>query len=197
MYKKLVFDEYFSEENQEDIGIYGRKIALSLISPNQVVHAAPINSLVVNHLELSLSIICDLYNIPKPIRGDYRLYMISLMSEISKHLKDDERNYIIIRYILLRDNRIAYVEYPYFITNYEYERMKEIDKVFKQYDIESHALIHKYDPISNENLMGNAITFEKSDDSDSALKKSLDYIQEHGLVTDYELNAPDEHILKL
>ncbi|MCX4365006.1 MAG: hypothetical protein OSJ70_04460 [Bacilli bacterium] len=40
MYKKLVFDEYFSEENQEDIGIYGRKIALSLISPNQVVHAA-------------------------------------------------------------------------------------------------------------------------------------------------------------
>ena len=74
-----------------------------------------------------------------------------------------------------------------------YERMKEIDKLFKQYEIESHALIHKYDPISNENLMGNTI----SDDSDSALKKSLDYIQEHGLVTDYELNAPDENILKL
>lgn len=194
MYKIMNFDEFFSEENQKDISITERKIAVSLISPNQVVHISPTDLSIVNHLELTLSIICDIYNIPKPIRGYDKIYICNLISEIANHMKDDERNFVIIRYILLRNNRVAYVEYPYYITPFEYDSMREIDALFKQYEIETHALIHKYDPINSERLIGNAIPFEKDKDK-STIKKSLKYIQEHGLIGEYELNTPKEYIL--
>lgn len=195
MYKILDFDEFFCDENQSTILTCERKIAVSLISPNQVVHIAPISKSVKEHLELTLSIICDIYNIPKPSRGDDKVYICNLMAEVSKCMKEDERNFIIIRYILLRANRIAYVEYPYYITPFEFDSMRELDEVFKQYEIESHALIHKYDPINSESLTGNAIPFEKEKD-DSAVKRSLDYIQEHKLISNYTLNTPKEYILK-
>lgn len=195
MYKNLDFSEFFNDSNQETIPTCGRKIAVSLISPNQVVHVAPTDASVKQHLELTLSIICDIYNIPKPLRGDDKIYICNLMAKVAKHMKEDERNFVIIRYVLLRTNRIAYVEYPYYITPYEYERMKEIDELFKQYEIESYALIHKYDPVNRKRLIGNTISFEKDDDN-SAIKRSLDYIQEHDLLNNYELSAPKEYILK-
>ena len=194
MYKFMDFDKFFCDENQADILVSERKIAASLISPNQVVQITPIDASIKQHLELTLSIICDIYNIQKPFRGDDRVYICNLMKEVSKHMKEDERNFVIIRYILLRANRIAYVEYPYYITPFEYDSMREIDELFKQYEIETHALIHRFDPINSERLPGNAIPFERSND-ESTIKKSLNYIQEHGLISEYELNAPKECIL--
>lgn len=195
MYKTMKFDEFFCDKNQEDILPSERKIAISLITPNQIVHVAPTDKSIEVHLELSLSIICDIYKIEKPFRGYDKIYICNLMAEIAKHMKGDERNFVLVRYILLRNIRIAILEYPYYITEYEFQQVKQLDILYKQYEIEARALIQRYDPIDSQSLTGSAITFEKEKDDD-AVKKSLDYIQEHGLISNYELNAPKEYILK-
>lgn len=195
MYKLLCFQDFFTETRQNQLDICERDIALSLVSPNQMIHAVPNNNFFKTHLDLSLAIISDIYKISKYISEDIQYYRYRQIAEIAKYLKDGERNFIIIRYILLRDFRLAVIEYSAYITFYEYECMSKLDELYKEYKIETKAIIHRYNPIDNEVLIGKSENFEGNADC-SALLSSLEYFKNNNSIIDYQLNAPKEYILK-
>lgn len=193
MYKFLDFQDFFNDERQEKISPTGREIALSLISPNQMVHAVPNDTRCKFHLSLSLEIISDIYKIDKPI--DYQDDIHHLIVEINKYIKNDERNFIFISYLLLRNGRLAFIEYPIYITEYEYECMQKLREIYKEYCIETKATIHNYDPINCCERNCNPKTFE-GDSKKSALDDSLEYLAKSKSIINYDLKAPKEYILK-
>lgn len=195
MYKLLNFQDFFNDERQEKLSATEREIALSLISPNQMVHAVPDDERCKFHLTLSLEIISDIYKIVKPTNMDYQIYNHKLIKEINKHIENDERNFIIIRYGLLKNNRFALIEYPMYITEYEYECMQNLRELYREYCIETEANINHYDPINCCEAPGITIGFE-SDDQKSALDYSLDYLTKSKSIINYNLKAPKEYILK-
>lgn len=196
MYNELVFDKFFDTERQEVLTDVMREIALSLITPNQIINAeAKVdNNLCKYHLDLSLQIISDIYRITKPTSQDRRLYYLCLMSEIAKYIKDDERNFIIARYIISRDTRSAIVEFPYYITNKEYEEIVKLRDIYDYYKVSAKAIIHSYDPTTNERF-SKPQTFGE-DILESGLDKALKYLENNLCIKDYQLNAPKEYILK-
>lgn len=196
MYKKLVFEEFFSDENQSSLAIMERKIAATLISPKQVVHAIPDDIIDINHLDLSLNMIADMYKINKPVfNGDIGSYRYRLLRAINEVIKNDERNFVLIRYILIRTARIAVVEAPHYITEFERDSLLALDDVFKDYKIDTDVLIHRYDPINMENMHGDSEGFDHNDGKD-AIKDAIEYYENFHLISDYELLAPKEYILK-
>lgn len=197
MYDKLTLENFFNDDRQSVLTDDARKIALSLITPNQVIHAEPIdgNPLVCYHLDLSLQIISDIYKIKKPTSENRRLYYASLLVEISKYIKNDERNFIISRYILSHSERSAIWEFPYYITPKEFQEVKELSDVLKFFKVHSSAIIHQYDPINSRELVGEQKRFEE-DNFNIGLDKALDYFEKNKCIMEYELNAPKEYILK-
>ncbi len=196
MYKKLVFEKFFNDEYQASLGTEERKIAASLLTPHQIVHAMPNTDLKLNHLDLSLGIIADMYKVIKPtFNGDIEHYRHRLLVDLNKVIKNDELNFVLIRYILLRNNRIAVVEAPYFITEYERDMLLELDKLFEELNIDTDVLIHKYDPINMETMFGSPEGFSH-EDNNAAIKKAIKYYEGYHSIVNYELNAPKEYILK-
>lgn len=196
MYKRLVFEKFFNDEYQASLSINERKIAASLLSPNQVVHAMPNTNIKLNHLDLSLGIIADMYKVVKPtFSGDIGHYRHRLLMDLNKVIKNDELNFVLIRYILLRNNRIAVVEAPFYITEYEKDMLLELDKLFKKLNIDTDVLIHRYDPINMESMFGSSETFSHEGDN-LAIKNAIKYYTGYHSIINYELNAPKEYILK-
>lgn len=196
MYKKMVLKEFFNDEYQDSLGIMERKIAVSLISPKQVVHARPNNITGVNHLDLSINIIADMYKINKPaFDGDIGTYRYKLLRNINQVIKNDEKNFILIRYILIRTARIAIIESPYYITEYERNTLLELSEIFKELNIDTDVLIHAYDPINTQDIYGCGKGFDHNDNKD-AIKDAIKYYEDFHLIWDYELVAPKEYILK-
>lgn len=197
MYNRLIFENFFNDERQSVLTDTEREIALSLITPKQVIHAEPManNPLVRYHLDLSLQIISDIYKIEKPTSTDRKLYYLCLLSEIAKVIKNDEKNFIIVRYIMSRTQRNAILEFPYYITPSEYKMVKELESIYEYFKIGSSAIIHQYDPIDSKELVGQAKTFGE-DSLTTGLHKVLEYFDNSSCIIDYELNAPKEYILK-
>lgn len=198
MYDMLIIEDFFSDEKQKSLAEDYREIALSLITPNQAIHAepTPYNPLCRYHLDLALQIISDIYKIEKPtITGDRQLYYIFLLSEIAKYIKNDERNFIISRYILSRSLRYVVVELPYYITPKEFQEIQELEKLYKDLKITTSAIIHNYDPTSSCNLYFKQKNFD-DDTTNSGLSKALNYLEENKCITEYQLNAPKEYKLK-
>lgn len=196
MYKFLNFKDFFNKERQEKIPIGEEEIALSLISPNQMIHAIPDGSRCIFHSTLALEIISDIYKIVInfPINEDY--YIPFLIKEINKYIKNDERNFIIIRYTLERSSRSAHIDYPAYITEYEYECMKKLKELYNEYCIETKAIVHYYDPINCCEIYHNDFKVFESDGEKSALDDSLEYLAKSNSIINYDLKAPKEYILK-
>lgn len=197
MYDRLIFENFFNKERQNVLTDIEREIALSLITTKQTIHAEPIanNPLVNYHLDLSLQIISDIYQIEKPTSKDRRLYYAALIANIAKYIKNDEQNFIIVRYIISRSQRIAIVEFPYYITPYEYEKVKELEDILNYYEVLASAIVHQYDPINEQKLVGQEKTFD-DDNYTTGLHKALTYFEHSNCITEYELKAPKEYILK-
>ncbi len=197
MYKDLIFDDFFNKDRQSVLVDVEREIALSLITPNQVVsvETLPNNQLCQYHLDLSLQIISDIYKIAKPSSNDRKLYYLCLMSEIAKYIKDNERNFIIARYIISNSTRAAILEFPYYITPRELDSVKELKTIYEYYNVRATAIIHNYDPIDNHTLVGKPQTFGE-DQFRTGLEKALQYLEENKCIVEYQLNAPKEYILK-
>lgn len=196
MYEKLLLENFFSDECQEQLGIMERKIALSLISPNQVVHALPTLEEGISHLDLSLYIIADMYKVELPVySGDIGWYRYALLNTLKKVIKNDESNFILIRYILIRTERIAVVEAPWYITEFERDALLELDEVFKDLGVNVDVLMHRYDPINMEVMNGTPEGFGH-EDSDSSIKSAIAFYEHYKSIVNYELVAPKEYILK-
>lgn len=197
MYNRLNFDNFFNDERQSVLTDLEREIALSLITPKQAIHAEPIdnNPLVCYHLDLSLQIISDIYKIEKPKCSDRKLYYFCLLSEINKVIKGDEKNFVIARYILSRTQRSAVLEFPYYITPSEYNAVKYLESVYKEFDVSTSAIVHNYDPINNCDLIGQPKTFG-NDNYHTGLQKALEYFENSKCIIDYEINPVKEYILK-
>lgn len=198
MYKKLIFEDFFNDERQSVLTDIEREIALSLITPKQIIHTEPManNLLVCYHLDLSLQIISDIYKIEKPTSTDRRLYYLCLLSEIAKVIKNDEKNFIIARYIMSRTQRNAVLEFPYYITPSEYQMVKKLESIYEYFEINSSAIIHQYDPIDVKNLIGQVKTFDNGNFT-SGLHKALEYFDNSNCIIEYDLTAlKKEYILK-
>ncbi len=192
----MIFEDFFSQEYQDTLLPLDRKIALSLVSPNQVVHAIPTYEKDANHFDLSLSIIADIYKLSKPVfDGNMAWYRYALLTNIRKVIKNDESNFIFVRYILLRNGRIAIVEAPWYITEYERNMLIELNKLFEDFNISIDFIIHRYDPINMEVMKGSAEGFGH-DEEKSAIEMAIDYYEKYNSIIDYELLAPKEYILK-
>lgn len=197
MYNKLIFEKFFNDERQEVLIDEDREIALSLVTPKQIIHAEPTqhNPLVLYHFDLSLQIISDIYKITKPTSKVRRIYYASLLSEIAKYIKNDEKNFIIARYILSNSARSVVWEFPYYITQKEFNEVKKLVDIFNFYKVHTSAIIHQYDPIDSIDLPGLNKTFG-DDNFHAGLNKALDYFEKNNCIVEYELNAPKEYILK-
>lgn len=196
MYKKLIFDDFFNNEYQNTLGIMERKIAGTLITPNQVIHAIPSDIPNISHLDLSLNIIADIYQINKPTyNGDIGTYRYHLLNAIHEIIKNDESNFIYIRYILIRTERIAIVKSPYYITEFEKDNLLKLDDLYKDLYIHTDVLIHRYDPINMMCIHGTPVGFGHNDGR-HAIKDAINYYEKHQNIIDYELLAPKEYILK-
>ena len=205
MFKEINFKEFYTEENTKiGDGLGG----VGIITPNQsiqVINLPDTDSFTGEtvdglgiHQETELTIFNEMFNLGREkIRG----YDFKTLKAFEEKVKNGEDNFIIIRYVAKMDYEndepiyIASISIPMYITEFQYNKLEEIERKLRNLNVETETEITNYNPFTlekEENVK--KVDFYESNNPNNQLKEALKYLKDNNRVEDYMLPFYENYI---
>ncbi len=173
MVKELDLEEFYTHGN--DIG------AISMIMPDRVINVYNLNDGKSLHETTEIYVLNEIFD----LNIDMNKSRIKVLSQLNEKLPGTYHNFIFVRHLSYKE-RMAFIEIPAYITNYEYRELIKLNNQLKDLKVPVNVYITSYDPIIlDHDKSKNEMIFHKNI---YALDEALETIVNNNKICEYELD---------
>lgn len=195
MLKELDFEEFYKDENAEiGDGLGG----VAIITPSQFVQVINLPDIdkftgesvdgLGYHIYTEMEIYDELFDLKLE---KYKGFDLVNRNIFETKIKNGEKNFIVVRYVIKYDYendkviKDALITIPMYITPFQLKKLEEIDRTLDKYNSDSKVVVTNYDPFNlDEDKNTKPKEFEEEEDN---LKNAIKYLKDHDRVEDYIL----------